>query len=69
MALLQHDSLAFYRTLKLKHLFGAGYLAADFLPVMIFAANVTVNVTNNLCVVSSNALGMHTPVYDNQNGN
>jgi hypothetical protein len=33
------------------------------------AANVTVNVTSNLFPVASTAYGMHTSVYDNQNGN
>ncbi len=33
------------------------------------AANVTVNVASNLFPVASTAYGMHTSVYDNQNGN
>ena len=40
-----------------------------FLPAMAFAANVTVNVSSNLVLVFSNARGMHTSVYDRQNGN
>lgn len=32
-------------------------------------ANVTVNVSSNLAVVSPMAYGIHTSVYDNQNGN
>ena len=54
---------------KLKRLCGAACLAAAFLPAMAFAANVTVNVSSNLVLVFSNARGMHTSVYDNQNGN
>ena len=69
MAPTQHDSSPFDRTQKLKGLFVAGCLAAAFLPATIFAANVTVNVSSNLVLVSSNAWGMHTSVYDNQNGN
>ena len=69
MASMQHGSLAFYRMQKLKRLCGAACLAAAFLPATIFAANVTVNVSSNLVLVSSNARGMHTSVYDNQNGN
>jgi hypothetical protein len=33
------------------------------------AANVTVNVSNTLSVVAPTAFGIHTSVYDNQNGN
>ena len=69
MALTQHGSSLFYRTQKLKRLCAAGCLAAVLFPTMIFAANVTVNVSRNLVLVLSNALGMHTSVYDNQNGN
>jgi hypothetical protein len=37
--------------------------------LVAFSANVTVNVTSNLFPVASTAYGMHTSVYDNQNGN
>ena len=43
-----------------------------FLSLVIFpapAANVTVNVTSNLSIVAPTAFGIHTSVYDNQNGN
>src|SRR5690349_11940495 len=33
------------------------------------AANVTVDAGSNLCVVADAAFGIHTSVYDNQNGN
>src|SRR6185503_14528364 len=33
------------------------------------AANVTVNTANTLSTIASNAYGIHTSVYDNQNGN
>jgi hypothetical protein len=36
-----------------------------FLPVMAFAANVTVNVTRNLCGVGGTVDGMGTALYDN----
>ena len=38
-------------------------------PAVTAPANVTVNVTSNLFPVSNTAYGMHTSVYDNQNGN
>jgi hypothetical protein len=69
MASTQHRSSALNLAQKLKRLFAAGCLAAALFPTMIFAANVTINVSSNLVLVSSNALGMHTSVYDNQNGN
>ena len=69
MASTQRGSSLFCQTQKLKRLFGAGCLAAVFLPAVIFAANVTVNVASNLFPVASTAYGMHTSIYDNQNGN
>src|SRR5271154_2686864 len=45
-------------------LFGAGSG-----PARAQVVNVTVNVTSNLFPVASTAYGMHTSVYDNQNGN
>jgi predicted lipoprotein with Yx(FWY)xxD motif len=69
MASTQHRSSAFNRTQKLRRQFQAGCMVAMFLPAMAFAANVTVNVSSNLVLVFSNARGMHTSVYDNQNGN
>ena len=38
-------------------------------PGIGLSANVTVNVTSNLFPVAGTAYGMHTSVYDNQNGN
>ena len=38
-------------------------------PSVATPANVTVNVTSNLFPISNTAYGMHTSVYDNQNGN
>lgn len=38
-------------------------------PLAAFSANVTVNVTSNLFPISNTAYGLHTSVYDNQNGN
>ena len=46
-----------------------GIFAVWLLPGLGFAANVTVNVTSNLFPVANTAYGMHTSVYDNQNGN
>jgi len=37
-------------------------------PLVAFSANVTVNVTSNLFPIANTAYGMHTSVYDNQNG-
>jgi alpha-L-arabinofuranosidase len=45
------------------------FFCATLLPGLAFAANVTVNVTSNLFPVASTAYGIHTSVYDNQNGN
>ncbi len=38
-------------------------------PSVAFSANVTVNATSNLFPVANTAYGVHTSVYDNQNGN
>jgi hypothetical protein len=38
-------------------------------PLPAFSANVSVNVTSNLFPIATTAYGMHTSVYDNQNGN
>jgi hypothetical protein len=46
-----------------------GIFSAALLPGLAFAANVSINVTSNLFPVASTAYGMHTSVYDNQNGN
>ena len=40
-----------------------------FLPGLAFAANVSINATNKLSTVAATAFGIHTSVYDNQNGN
>ena len=39
------------------------------LPAALLAANVTINAVNALATVAGTAYGMHTSVYDNQNGN
>ncbi len=69
MALLQHGPLAFNFTLKRRHLPQAVGVALVFLPAMLFSANVKIDVSSNLFPVASTAYGMHTSVYDNQNGN
>jgi hypothetical protein len=46
-----------------------GIIFAAQLSGIAFAANVSVNVAGNLFPVASTAYGMHTSVYDNQNGN
>ncbi|HVM59772.1 MAG TPA: YDG domain-containing protein [Verrucomicrobiae bacterium] len=46
-----------------------GLLLLLFTPIVAYPANVTINVTSNLFSVSGTAYGMHTSVYDNQNGN
>jgi hypothetical protein len=56
------------RTQKLMGRCRAGSLALVLLSGPAFAANVTVDVSSNLFLVASNALGMHTSVYDNQQG-
>lgn len=38
-------------------------------PSLLRAANVTINAANQLSIVGSAAFGLHTSVYDNQNGN
>ena len=69
MASMYHCLPAVRFTRKHLRLCPAVCLARRLLPGPVFAANVTVKVTHNLSVVSSNALGMHTAVDDNQNGN
>lgn len=38
-------------------------------PKLLWAANVTINAANPLSTVGNAAFGLHTSVYDNQNGN
>jgi hypothetical protein len=63
MASMQDGLSSFHRTWKFERLFAAGCLAVTFLPAMIFAANVTVNVSSNLAVVPATGYGIHTSVY------
>src|SRR5215467_12884532 len=50
--------------------FYTGFIVLVSLPVQLLtAANVSVNALNNLSTVASTAYGIHTSVYDNQNGN
>jgi hypothetical protein len=44
-----------------------GVFVFCIVPVQVFGANVTVNVSSNLFPVAATALGMHTSVYDNIN--
>jgi hypothetical protein len=44
-------------------------ILTTILPGLASAANVTINVSSNLFPVANTAYGMHTSVYDNQNGN
>jgi hypothetical protein len=54
----------------MKWLFYTGLPVLVSLPVhSLTAANVSINALNNLSTVASTAYGIHTSVYDNQNGN
>jgi hypothetical protein len=47
-----------------------GWLAILLLPLSnVDAANVTINASNRLSTIGNAAYGIHTSVYDNQNGN
>ena len=69
MALAQHRSSNLNLARQRRRRLQSGRLALLFSPVRILGANVTVNVSSNLALVSFNALGMQTPLNDNQNGN
>lgn len=61
--------LLFHRARKFIRLCRVGIFSAALLPGLAFAANVSVNATNKLSTVAATAFGIHTSVYDNQNGN
>ena len=61
--------LPFRRARKFPGLCRMGIIFAAQLSGIAFAANVSVNVASNLFPVAGTAYGMHTSVYDNQNGN
>jgi hypothetical protein len=46
-----------------------GVFLLTVLPTWLWAANITINAANQLSTVGSAAFGLHTSVYDNQNGN
>jgi Putative Ig domain len=57
------------RALKFARHCSAGIFSAALLSGFAFAANVSINATNTLSTVAGTAFGIHTSVYDNQNGN
>ena len=59
----------FRRASQFAHQCGVGIIFFTFLPGFAFAANVSINAANNLSTVAATAFGIHTSVYDNQNGN
>jgi hypothetical protein len=61
--------LLFHCVRRFTRLCRVGIFSAALLPGLVFAANVSVNVTSNLFPVASMAYGLHTSVYDNQNLN
>ena len=54
---------------KLWHWRATGVISVVALSGQLWAANVTINAANGLSTVGTNAFGLHTSVYDNQNGN
>src|SRR5579859_2383991 len=60
---------AFGRRSKLRCFFAMGTVVLSALPASLLAANVTIDAAGELFPVAGTAYGMHTSVYDNQNGN
>ena len=57
------------RKRELWHVFLVGTIVLTASSRLVSAANVTINAANQLSTVSDAAFGIHTSVYDNQNGN